>query len=56
VNPMGENNERIRSWNTFLGLQHFGGRKACWSSRIGTRKSDKKVHYSHGPEQTKQVG
>jgi hypothetical protein len=23
------------------GLQHFGGRRACWSSRMGIRKSDK---------------
>jgi hypothetical protein len=25
----------------FLGLQHFGGRRACWSSGMRTRKSDK---------------
>jgi hypothetical protein len=37
-----------------LGSQDFGGRRACWSSRIGIRKSDKQVNYSHGPAQTKQ--
>jgi hypothetical protein len=31
----GENNGRRRSWGAFLGLQHFGGRGACWSSRMG---------------------
>jgi hypothetical protein len=31
VNPNGENNERIMSWGMFLGLQHFKGRRACWS-------------------------
>jgi hypothetical protein len=28
VSPKGENNERIRSWGTLLGLQHFGGRRS----------------------------
>jgi hypothetical protein len=31
----------VRSWGTFPGTQHFGGRGACWSSGMGTRKSDK---------------
>ncbi len=42
------------SWGTLLGSQHFGGKRACWSSRIGTRMSDKQVNYSHKPTQTKQ--
>jgi hypothetical protein len=50
----GENNRRIKSWGTLPGSQHFGGRGACWSSRMGTRISDKWVNYSHGPIQTKQ--
>jgi hypothetical protein len=54
VNPKGENNRRTRSWGTLLGSKHFQGRGACWSSRMGTRKSDKQVNYSHGPAQTKQ--
>jgi hypothetical protein len=33
--PKVKNNKRIRSWGTFLNLQHFGGRRACWSSRMG---------------------
>jgi hypothetical protein len=36
-----ENNERIRSWGTLPGSHHFGGRGACWSSEMGTKKSDK---------------
>ncbi len=31
----GENSERIRSWGTFLGSHHFGGRRACWNSGMG---------------------
>jgi hypothetical protein len=27
----------------------------CWSSRMGTKKIDKQVNYSHGLAQTKQV-
>ncbi len=34
--------------------QHFGGRRACWSSGMGTRKIDKQLNYSHEPTQTKQ--
>jgi hypothetical protein len=54
MNPKGENSERTRSWGTFFGSQHLGGRGACWNSKMGTRKNDKKVNYSHGPAQTKQ--
>jgi hypothetical protein len=32
----------------------FGVGKACWSSRMGIRKSDKRVNNSHRPIQTKQ--
>jgi hypothetical protein len=32
----------------------LGVRKACYSSEIGTRMSDKWVNYSYGPAQTKQ--
>jgi hypothetical protein len=49
-----ENNERIRSWGTLPGSQHFEGKGVWWSFGIGTRKSDKQVNYSHGPTQTKQ--
>jgi hypothetical protein len=38
----------------FPNLQHFGGRRACWSSEMGTRTGDKWVNYSHEPTQTKQ--
>ncbi len=38
----------------FPSLQHFGGRGACWNFRMGTRKIDKQLNYSHGPAQTKQ--
>jgi hypothetical protein len=31
----GEDNERKRSWGAFLGSQHFGGRGACWSFKMG---------------------
>ncbi len=54
VSPKGENNGRTRSWGTLLDSQHFGGRRACWSSGMGTRKSDKQVNYSHRLAQTKQ--
>jgi hypothetical protein len=54
VSPKGENNRRIRSWGTLPSSQHFGGKGACWSSRMGTRMSDKQVNYSHGHALTKQ--
>jgi hypothetical protein len=50
----GENSRRIKSWGTLLDLQHFGSRRACWSSGMGTRTSDKRMNYSHGLTQTKQ--
>jgi hypothetical protein len=34
--------------------QHVGGKKACWSSRIGIRISDKQINYSYVHAQTKQ--
>jgi hypothetical protein len=42
------------SGNTFPKLQHFGGKKACWSFGMGIRTSDKWVNYSHKPTQTRQ--
>jgi hypothetical protein len=51
-----ENNGRIWSWGMLPGSQHFEGRGVCWSSRMGTRTSDKGVNYSHKLAQTKQVG
>jgi hypothetical protein len=30
-----ENNRRARSWGMFPGLQHFEGRRACWSFGMG---------------------
>jgi hypothetical protein len=35
-------------------LQHFEGKGACWSSKMGTKMSDKSINYSHGHAQTKQ--
>jgi hypothetical protein len=29
------NNERRRSWGALPGLQHFEGRRVCWSSGMG---------------------
>jgi len=46
--------EKVRSQGMFFGSQHFGARGVCWSSRMGTRKIDKKLNYSHEPVQTKQ--
>jgi hypothetical protein len=34
--------------------QHFGGKGVCWSFKIGIKKGDKQINYSHGPAQTKQ--
>jgi hypothetical protein len=48
VNPKHENNGRIMSWGMLLGSQHFGGKNACWSFGMGTKKSDKQVNYPHG--------
>ncbi len=42
----GEDNGR-RSCVMFPSLQHFRGKRACWSSKMGTRKIDKKINYSH---------
>jgi hypothetical protein len=50
----GENNERIRNWGMLLGSQHFKARRACWSSRMGTRMNYKLVNYSHELTHTKQ--
>jgi hypothetical protein len=50
----GENNERIMSWGTVLGSQHFGGRGPCGSFKMGTRMNDKWVNYSHKPTQIEQ--
>jgi hypothetical protein len=54
ASPKGENSGRIRSWGTFPGLQHFGGKGVCWNSKMGIKESNKQVNYSHGPTQTKQ--
>ncbi len=39
-----------------FGSQHFRGIRVCQSSRMGTRKINKQLNYSHGLAQTKQVG
>ncbi len=52
LNPKHENNERIKSWGTLSDLQHFGGKGACWSSRMAIRTNDKQVNYSHGHART----
>jgi hypothetical protein len=39
---------------TLFNSQHFGAKVVCWNSRIGSKKSDKQVNYSHIPTQTKQ--
>jgi hypothetical protein len=54
TNPKGENNIRIKNWGTFLGLQHFGGKGACWNFGMGTRESDKQIGYSYRLAQIKQ--
>ncbi len=36
--------------DTLLGLQHFGGRRACWSSWMGLGRVTS-INYSHGPAQ-----
>jgi hypothetical protein len=33
----GEDNRRRRSYVVLPGLQHFQGKRACWSSKMGTR-------------------
>jgi hypothetical protein len=38
----------------YLARNISGVRRACWSSRTGTKMNDKWVNYSHGPAQTKQ--
>jgi hypothetical protein len=42
------------SWGTLFGSQYFRGRKVCWSSRMGTKTSDKQINYSYELAQTKQ--
>jgi hypothetical protein len=49
----GGDKRRRKSWDAFLGLQHFGGKGACWSLGMGTWKIDKQLNYSHGLAQTK---
>jgi hypothetical protein len=44
-----EDNGRIKSWGMLFNSQQFGSRGACWNSRMGTRKSDKQINYSHKP-------
>jgi hypothetical protein len=41
VSPKGENNERIRSWGMFPNLQHFGGRRVCYSFKMRTKNNNK---------------
>jgi hypothetical protein len=53
---------RVQKWKTteegvggmLPSLQHFEGKRACCSSKMGTRTSDKQVNYSHELAQTKQ--
>jgi hypothetical protein len=40
----GENNKKIESGSMFFGSQHFGGKNACWSSKMGIRMSDKQIN------------
>jgi hypothetical protein len=49
-----EDSEKGKNWGALLGLQHFKGRGARWSSGMRIRKINKQVNYSHGPAQTKQ--
>ncbi len=48
-----ENNEK-RSWGTLPNLQHFEGRRTCWSFEMGTRITNKWINCSHKPAQPKQ--
>ncbi len=44
-----------RNWGMLFSSKHFEGKEgACWSSRMGIRKNDKWVNYSHTLAQTKQ--
>jgi len=54
MSPKCENNRRIKNWGVLPNLQHFGGRGACWSSKMGTKKNGKQVNYSHELAQIKQ--
>jgi hypothetical protein len=49
-----EINGKRKNWGTLLSSEHFGGRKACGGSEMGTRKIDKQVNYSHRLAQAKQ--
>jgi len=48
------NIRKRKSWGMLFNLQHFEGKKACWSFGMGTRTNDKWVTYSHKLAQTKQ--
>jgi hypothetical protein len=37
-----------------LDSQHFGGKRASWSSEMQIKMTNKQINYSHGPTQTKQ--
>jgi hypothetical protein len=37
-----------------LGCNTLGVKGGCWSLKIKIKLSDKQVHYSYGPTQTKQ--
>jgi hypothetical protein len=36
----GENNKRIKSWNTFFSPHHFKGRRVCWNFKMGIKTND----------------
>jgi hypothetical protein len=33
--------EKEKNWGTLFNMQHFKGRRACWSSRMGLGRSHK---------------
>jgi hypothetical protein len=54
ANPKMKTTKRKKNWGALLDSQHFGGRGACWSFRMGIREIHKQVNYSHEHAKTKQ--
>jgi len=45
ASPKGENNGKIRNWACSLAHNTLRVEGACWSFRMGIKKSDKRVNY-----------
>ncbi len=46
--------QKEKATGTLRNSQHFGGKRACWSSKMGTKNINKQLNYSHKLAQTKQ--